>query len=54
MELSGAGANADYSKAVNEMMGRIRKANVGLRPVSLPEEDDKSAMGELQGLLVSV
>ncbi|XP_059159377.1 shootin-1-like isoform X2 [Physella acuta] len=63
----GAPVNADYNKAVEEMMKRIQQGNIGLRPVlkkrtaqettslqSCPEEDEGSAMKELQGILTKM
>ncbi|KAI8774690.1 shootin-1 [Biomphalaria glabrata] len=57
LQLGGAAVNVDYSKAVDEMMKRIQSGNISLRPVlkkrtqSCPEEEETSAMSELQSIL---
>ncbi|CAG5118507.1 unnamed protein product, partial [Candidula unifasciata] len=58
LALGGAEVSKDYSKAVDEMMKRIKQGNIGLRPVlkkrtkSCPEEEeDGKAMKELQNIL---
>ncbi|XP_005091105.1 shootin-1 isoform X2 [Aplysia californica] len=55
--LGGAEVNANYTAAVDDMMKRIKDGNIALRPVlkkrtkSCPEDEDSSAMQELQGIL---
>ncbi|KAH9513356.1 hypothetical protein Btru_034727 [Bulinus truncatus] len=57
LQIGGAVVNPDYSKALDEMMKRIQHGNIGLRPVlknrtkSCPEEEESSAMSELQNIL---